>query len=390
MNTINNDLINEAADYVTKLLSEKLPENIKFHTIEHTKYVAEKAEIIGKKSGLNSNSINLVKLCAWFHDTGYIINPENHEETGAEIAADFLKNKGIDEKTISKIKKCIKATRTPQSPDSPEAEILCDADLFHLTEEFYFKIIEKMREEKENISGKNISKQKFYLESEQFFLNHKYHTEFAKKELQPKKEKILKKLQTEIENMKKKKKDKKKKNKKTRKYSRGVESMLRNTARMQINLSSIADKKSNILISVNTIIMSISMTFLISKFEEMPNIIIPVIIVLLFCVVTVIFAILSTRPVVSSGTFTEEDLKQKKVNLLFFGNFYNMELEKYEKALREVMKNEDDLYSAMIHDQYALGKVLAKKYKLLRISYNVFITGIIITVVSFILSFLSI
>ena len=172
--------------------------------------------------------------------------------------------------------------------------------------------------------------------------------------------------------------------------SRGVESMFRNTARMQISLSSIADNKSNILISVNAIIMSITMTVLVTRFDEIPNIIIPTLIFLVFCLITIVFAILSTRPNISSGKFTKEDIKQNKVNLLFFGNFYKMELDDYEWAIGELMKNDDNLYSTMIKDQHSLGKVLAKKYKLLRIAYNVFMIGIIISVLAFVFAFVNV
>ena len=67
-----------------------------------------------------------------------------------------------------------------------------------------------------------------------------------------------------------------------------------------------------------------------------------------------------------------------------------MDLEEYEWAIEEMIKDDDYLYSTMIKDQYSLGKVLAKKYKLLRIAYSVFMVGIIISVVSFILAFINI
>jgi hypothetical protein len=159
---------------------------------------------------------------------------------------------------------------------------------------------------------------------------------------------------------------------------------------MQINLSAIADNKSNILISVNAIILSISITVLVTRFESTPNIIMPTLIFLIFCLITIVFAILSTRPNISSGVFSKEDIKQNKVNLLFFGNFYNMELDDYKWAIGELMKNDENLYSLMISDQYSLGKVLAKKYKLLRIAYSVFMFGIIISVLAFVFAFISV
>lgn len=392
MNKIDIDLVKEAEKYVRKLLDEKLSDKIEFHTFDHAKSVIDNSEFIGKNSNLTDDEINIVKLCAWFHDVGYIFKVEGHEEESANIVTDFLTSKGIDDSIITQVKNCILATRTPQQPKDLISKVLCDADLMHLSDDDYFEKIEKMRNEWIKLTEKKISKRKFHSTSLKFFETHNYHTDFAKKELQPKKEINLQLLQKEIymleQEKEKKLLDTKAKKVKPKGYSRGVESMFRNTARMQINLSSIADNKSNILISVNAIIISISMTVMVTRLDQIPEYVLPTLIFLLFCLVTIIFAILSTRPNVSSGTFTKEDIKQNKVNLLFFGNFYKMELDDYEIAIGDLMKNDDNLYSTMIKDQYFLGKVLAKKYKLLRIAYNVFMIGIIMSVLAFVFAFI--
>ncbi len=394
MNKINADLVQEAGNYVTKLMADKLSDSYEYHSIDHVKYVVDNSEFIGKKSGMSEEEINVVKFCAWFHDIGFIITPENNEKESAQIAAEFLTSKGIDDSIITQVKNCILATCIPQQPKDLISRVLCDADLRHLSEDDYFEEIEKLRKELIFISGEKISKRKFHTMSLKFFQRHEYHTDFAKKELQPQKDKNLQLLQKEIYMLEQKKEKKiletKQKKAKPKGYSRGVESMFRLTARNQISLSSIADNKSNILISVNAIIMSITMTVLVTRFEEIPNIILPTLIFLVFCLITIVFAILSTRPNISSGKFTKEDIKQNKVNLLFFGNFYNMELDDYEWAIGELMKNDDNLYSTMIKDQHSLGKVLAKKYKLLRIAYNVFMIGIIISVLSFVFAFINV
>jgi hypothetical protein len=110
----------------------------------------------------------------------------------------------------------------------------------------------------------------------------------------------------------------------------------------------------------------------------------------IFCLVTIVFAILSTRPNISTDTFGKENIKPYPVNLLFFGNFYKMEPDEYELAMNELMKNDGSLYAAMIRDQYSLGKVLAKKYKLLRMAYNVFMFGIIISVLVFVIVYIKV
>ena len=100
-----------------------------------------------------------------------------------------------------------------------------------------------------------------------------------------------------------------------------------------------------------------------------------------------ILSVLATRPNVTSGKFTKEDVKNKKVNLIFFGNFHKMKLDDFEWAMGEMMQDRDYLYSSMKKDLYFLGKVLNRKYKILRITYTIFIIGIIISVLSFGIAF---
>ena len=164
---------------------------------------------------------------------------------------------------------------------------------------------------------------------------------------------------------------------------RGVESMFRLTARNQINLSSIADNKANILISINSIVLTVLVSLGVGKISDYPVITLPAVAFIATCLVTIIFAILSTRPKISSGKFTKDDIHKQKVNLLFFGNFYNMNAEEYEWAVKEMMKDSNYLYSSMIRDQYSLGRVIGKKYKLLRIAYTVFMIGIILSSILF-------
>ena len=371
-----------------------------YHTLDHTRFVVEMAELIGKESGLSEEEIDIARIGAWFHDIGYASAPDKHESVGADMAVEFLASKDVDEEIIKTIKGCILATRIPQNPDDTISAVVCDADLYHLSSDDYYEYANLLREESKVIKGLEFSKLEFDKLSVMFFMQHQYHTEYGKTVLQKgkdknfeslkenidkksvKREKELKKLNKEIDSLQSKLEKKKG-------YSRGVESMFRLTARNQINLSAIADNKSNILITVNTLILTIVLTVLVSRFEEYPNLILPSLIFMTTSLTTIILAILSTRPHISSGKFTEHDIKQKSVNLLFFGNFYNMELDEYDWALREMMKEDDYLYSTMIKDQYALGKVLAKKYKLIRASFNFFMFGLIITVIAFVLSFLN-
>jgi len=167
---------------------------------------------------------------------------------------------------------------------------------------------------------------------------------------------------------------------------RGRETMFRTTSKNHLQLSAMADNKANIMISINAIILSIVVSVLIRKFEESPFLIVPTLVLTLVCLLTIVFAILATRPNVSRGTFSKYDIINKKTNLLFFGNFHSVSLDDYEWGMKEMLKDGDYLYSSLIRDIYFLGVVLGRKYKLLRICYTLFMYGFVIAVLSFIIA----
>ena len=382
---MNETIIREAEQFVTGLLKNETPETYSYHTLGHTVEAVKNAVFIGTKENLPVDEMNILQVAAWFHDVGYIKTYKGHEKESAAMAAKFLERQGVDENIRASVAESILATTFPQNPESRVARVLCDADFMHLGLKNYFEQAEKLRQEQRNAGIRKLKKAEFDQESIKLFEEHRWHTTFCKNNLGEPKQKNLEILKARIA----KRSTKTKMNAaKLKSYSRGVDSMFKLTARNQINLSHIADNKSNILISLNGIIISLALATLVSKFKQEPAIIVPTIIFILFSLSTIVLAILSTRPNISSGKFTREDIKQKKVNLIFFGNFYNMNLEEYEWAVDEMINDDPYLYSTLTKDQYSLGKVLAKKYRLLRWAYNVFMMGLVISVGAFLFVFI--
>ena len=387
--------IQEVEAFIENLFNEKIPEYLTYHDLVHTRYVADQAKLIGEKSGLSEEELNIVLAATWFHDSGFAVSTEEHEKEGQNIAKEYLSSQGIETQIIDRVLFCIGATKMPQNPgDDNLAKVLCDADMSYLASDFYMDRTKLLRKEWNHISEEKMSKRSYWEETVEMFGNHNYYTEYGKKELSPEKEKNLTLIMNILagapnKTKKKVKKLKAEKQKLSNKLSqeklpgRGVESMFRLTARNQINLSSIADNKANILISINSIVLTVLVSVGIGKISDYPEITLPTIVFTITCLITIIFAILSTRPKISSGKFTKEDIHQKKVNLLFFGNFYNMKADEYDWAIKEMMKDSNYLYSSMIRDQYSLGRVIGKKYRLLRVAYTVFMVGIILSSILF-------
>lgn len=150
-----------------------------------------------------------------------------------------------------------------------------------------------------------------------------------------------------------------------------------------MKLSDIADTKANIMLSVNAIIISLVLSNLISKLDNNNYLIIPTAIFILFSAITMILAVIATRPNVTRGEFTKEDVEKRNVNLTFFGNFHKMELEQFEWAIDELLKDRNYVYKSLTKDLYFLGKVLDRKYRILRLTYTIFVAGTIISLISF-------
>lgn len=383
--------IHDIQSYVEKLFNEQLPEGISYHDLEHTQYVAHQARIIGRKSGLSETEQDIAETAAWFHDIGFLSSTEDHETESQKMAMEYLSSDGVPDKVIDRVHFCIEATRMPQDPgDDLIAAVVCDADMSYLSEDFYIQRTMRLRKEWNTTRKKKISKKDYYLETIELFNNHTYHTEYGRQNLTPGKNanfqlllkrfsKISEKSRTDLKKIQSQNKKLNQKLKQGKLPARGVESMFRLTARNQINLSSIADNKANILISINSIILTVLVSMGIGRVSDYPDFIIPGIVFLSTCLITIIFAVLSTRPKISSGKFTEDDIHNKKVNLLFFGNFYNMTMDEYEWAVKEMMKDNNYLYTSMIRDQYSLGRVIGKKYRLLRMAYTIFMIGLILS-----------
>ena len=169
---------------------------------------------------------------------------------------------------------------------------------------------------------------------------------------------------------------------------RGVSDMFRTSYRTHIELSAIADNKSNIMISINGIIISIIIASISPKIDSNPWLLIPTSILLVTCMVALVYSVLAARPRVSKEDVSLEDVRSNRSNILFFGNFNKLNREDYVTGMEELMSDSERLYDTMARDLYGLGSVLSEKYRLIRIAYNVFMIGLVLSVSSFILVYM--
>ncbi len=405
-------LIDESYTFVKsqfELASSK--KELMYHNWDHTEFVYNSAMRITNNSAVNEQEKEWIAIAALFHDIGYLGGAINHEERSAQAVDDYLTKRDYPRVGIDRIKELIMVTNLTKEPEDLAQKIMKDADLAHLGDENYMSIYKNLKEEMAKMNAHIQSDEEWNRSCCKFLRAHKYYTDFAKTHLRPQKMENIQKLEDQLktdepttnniqdkevelptENSEKTSEDPAEKTKKKKKKKnsdipeKGIETMFRVSLRNHLNLSRLADNKANTLISVNAIIISIVLSALFPKLDTNPFLIYPCIILLVFTIATVIISILSTIPQTSHGLLSKEKIANKEGNILFFGNFHKMPLDDFEWGIQELMQDKDYLYRSLSRDLYFLGIVLHRKYKLLRISYIVFVAGLFVSISAFIYS----
>ena len=369
-------IVKKVSDYTSDLLS-KLSTTYFYHNLKHTQQVVNSAIDLADALHLKPEEKEIVQIAAWFHDVGYIEGAENHEKVSAQMATEFLQKENYNAQAIEQVNQCILATQMGTSPNDYLEQLIKDADSAHLGKKSMQRRADLLRMEWEAVNQKKFSEEEWIKTNINFLQTHQYYTTVAQSEWGATKEKNLQRLLKAVENISSKTIDSTNEEEVQIRRSRGVETMFRVTLRNHINLSRIADNKANFLLSVSGIILSFLLGQLISDNKPVVALIWPTLYFLVVCVITMILAILATRPNVTKGTFSREGLTQKKSNILFFGNFHAMPLEEFTWGINKLMQEDDLLYDSLTKDLYYLGKVLHKKYKYLRFAFSFFMFGII-------------
>ena len=144
-----------------------------------------------------------------------------------------------------------------------------------------------------------------------------------------------------------------------------------------LNLTRMADRKAHLMIVVNVLILSLVVTkkkkgILLSHHVLLvPNILLTVI-----CLTSIVLATLVTRPRLPR---IEPDRTSDTVNWFFFGDFCHYPLDVFQKNVSKLIRSDRKLYAAMARDLYWMGVALGRKFRLLRLCYDVFYYGMLCT-----------
>jgi len=196
-------IIREVEKFVTGLLKNETPETYAYHTLDHTMEVVKNAVFIGTKENLPKDEMSILRVAAWFHDVGYLSKLNNHEEASALEARSFLSKNVADEAFIRQVENCILATKIPQDPHDTLSAILCDADLFHVSQPDFLENVHFFWDEIKALNGIK-QPDSFYLENTlRFFEAHHFKTNYGQTILDPGKKENMERVRRTLQKLKK-------------------------------------------------------------------------------------------------------------------------------------------------------------------------------------------
>ena len=158
-----------------------------------------------------------------------------------------------------------------------------------------------------------------------------------------------------------------------------LDHLLRQTRMHHVQLSSMADMKANMLLTMSAVVITLCAPHVFS-----PQFKWPFLILIVFCLVTVGLATYAVMPKLPLSPKTPQpaDIDDPKFNVLFFGDFTRLEFDEFETAMEGILNDPSRAYTAQVRELYTLGTFLArKKYRFLRLAYLTFLAGLVCCVV---------
>lgn len=381
-------LILAARQHVLDLWNERRDARLVFHNFAQAAGVAARVADIARHERLSEETTEVAELAAWFFNVGYLYDATNPADTSAIRAEFFLAEQKAAPGIIQRVRQCIAAVFSNENPKTPEARVLSDAIRGHDWVEQAESRLPLWRLERALLLDRPVSDAEWQAYSDAELRRAVFFTAFAKKNYEPVlalrliEQRAAAPAPSVPEPAPKRERTAEHFDRLARRPLRSsIQTYFRANYANHIRLSAIADNKAHIMISVNSILLSVAISLLTyqSLTNRNPLYLLPIIMFLVTSLTSLIFAVLSSRPRVTNLVPTPGQLPSP----VFFGNFVHLTLEQYEAATDAMLRDGRLLFGNMARDLYYLGLVLDKKYRLLTYSYTVFMMGFVATVGAF-------
>jgi hypothetical protein len=406
---MNNEILKKVEVFATDFITNKNPESVIYHDISFTHRLVSAVKEISEKENLSEKEQEIILVAAWIFGTGYFdaeIFGSKKIFTGCIMCTTreskpFLESINYPQEDIKKVLEVLANTKHPMHPKTKLDFVFADALYMDFAREKGEKYVKKWYQELLIFNAISIGKKKWNDKLIELLESHQYYTDYGKSVLEPKKHNLIRTLKKElkaldsIQNVALKKEleisDKELKKLKEEITSkadtideRSIQTLFRNTSKNHYTLNQMVDRKARIMISINSIINSVLIGGLLGPATTLLSIdLVPAFILMISSSFSIFYAIVAISPPKTHGEFTEEEIRNKQGNLLYYGNFHHMSVKDYEWAMFEMLQDKEYLYSSLIRDIYFMGEKLHKKHINIRKSLRIFLIGTGVSVISF-------
>ena len=391
--------VQAALEYSVAFFNQHHNPNLVFHNFQFCNSLCEQIRIIAQaESNINPDHVEQAQLAAIFYTLGTVANRRNPIADAKSLWKSYSSSKSLDNDTRSKVEECFASFINQTAKNNDAKKLLEDSIHSQQYGQQDESLMALYKMESISLSDDEISNLTWNTRQYNAIKDVRFHYPYSQLTFQPA---LHQKMLDYTQKIKRNKRNGPKswEHEKLRNFQ-NLEKRLPNDAtqtffranfRNHINLSAIADQKANIMISVNAIMISVIISVLSYRniTETSPMIIMPAVIFVTTGLTSLICAVLSARPKVTRINTKGMPMAEMQKNIVFFGNFVNLNLEQYEEAVDAMFRDSELIYGNMVRDLYFLGKVLDQKYKYLSMSYDVFMVGFVVTVITFMITYLS-
>ena len=195
------NLLTAVEAHVRTHYAAHFPPELFYHDIAHTERVVRACQIICDHCLVDDQMRKHLVVAAWFHDSGYHLGAEGHEQRGADLATAFAQTHSSGTLDPACLTRLILATSVQHRPTDLAERIISDADLHYLGQTAFFEHADLLRQEWEHQREAPFSDEQWYRTNIAFLEQHSYYTPFAQRTYGPAKYYNLKVITRRLEQL---------------------------------------------------------------------------------------------------------------------------------------------------------------------------------------------
>jgi hypothetical protein len=374
-----------------RIFLAKHGEHFVFHNFAYIKTNVDATREIGKAEGYKKEQYEMGVIAIILKDLGTVDN-ETKELDNKQIIQSFIEQAGFIASQVDQLNYYVAFLRNFSSPSVGVEEVIWDGANIFLSLPDAVERLNVLRIEREEVNGKTYDDMDWWALCSRYWMSREYQTGYAREIYGHKRRKNFQEIGYKLETARTEAAKANREAKKVEPYlklsNKETEDLFKIAFRNYVDLVTVADRKAGLLIQVNSILLSVVIAFTIRHIEKAPLYLIPISILLVSALVTILNAILASMPQEQTSENTAFDSSKS----FFYGsfdrvdpNFKTAKWEDYEAAVAKMINGDKaEVFDQITKDSFQVRRILSRKFGHLAIAYKVFISGLGVGIVAFI------